>query len=211
MMEPLMTGPLMVQDLIFDFDGVIADTRDLLFDLFKDHAPDMSDEEFDAHFDGNVYEAPTIRFTHQAATRLHAAYCERLHRDHLAAARPSLRRLSAKHRMFIVSSGDERGITRVLQEANLRSYFTAVLGHNTHRSKVTKLHMIAKDFGVDLSQAIFITDTLGDVHEARTTGTCVIAETFGFHTRVRLERGAPHAIVDSWVEIEEAIVRFCPA
>ena len=178
----------MKNDIIFDFDGVIANTRDILFALFREFDSTISDEDFGAHFDGNVYEEPRIKFTREAAA-------------HIA----PVKRLQANHRLFIISSGEERGIKSVLENAGIKDHFEAIYGHNTHTSKIAKFEKIRDEFDVVLKDVIFVTDTLGDVREAKTLGVKTIAETFGFHNRARLKQGAPYVILDTWLEIENEI------
>ncbi|MFK7937898.1 MAG: HAD family hydrolase [Roseovarius sp.] len=201
----------MTPDLIFDFDGVIADTRDALFAMFQDFVPDITPEDFAAHFDGNVYDSPRIKFTKDEAARLHDAYCERLTVEQLSRAVAPIRRLTTMHRLFIISSGDERGIARVLKGAGIHGCFQAVYGHNTHTSKVAKFKMIRDQFNLRFDNAVFVTDTLGDLHEAHAVSLTTIAETFGFHDRGRLEQGAPHMIVDTWEALETAIAGLGPS
>ena len=49
--------------IIFDFDGVLADTADFNKNLTKEVGHDVSEEEFKAHHDGNVMEQPRIPST----------------------------------------------------------------------------------------------------------------------------------------------------
>ena len=110
--------------------------------------------------------------------------------------------------MFIISSNEERGIHSVLESAGIKDCFEAVYGYNTHKSKIFKFEMIRDKFNVVLEDAVFITDTLGDVKEAKKLNIKTIAETFGFHNRERLEQGDPYIIVDTWDEIEEEIQKL---
>ncbi|MEO0749423.1 MAG: HAD-IA family hydrolase [Pseudomonadota bacterium] len=197
----------MQKDLIFDFDGVIADTRDMLFNLFLDYHPTLSDEDFLAHFDGNVYEEPRVKFTPENADHLNDQYCQRIDVSQVLASIDPIKRLSAHNRLFIVSSGDERAINQVLDEASVGHHFAAIFGHNTHRSKVAKFEMIRDKFGASLNQALFVTDTLGDVREAKKIGLTTLAETFGYHDRQRLSQGSPWDIVDTWPDVERAVER----
>lgn len=195
----------MTEVVIFDFDGVIADTRAGLFALFKKHSPDMSDEDFCAHFDDNVYEKPRIKFSRDAAAQMHEDYCNMLTPEHVIAAIGPIRRLHSEYRLFIISSGDERGIDCVLKAAGIKQCFYAIYGHNTHTSKVVKFEKIRDRFEVSLERTVFVTDTLGDIREAARMGVATIAGTFGFHSRERLQKGSPYAIAESWDDVEAAI------
>lgn len=48
--------------LIFDFDGVIADTFELNKKFSRESGHEFTEEDFLAHHDGNVYENPRIQF-----------------------------------------------------------------------------------------------------------------------------------------------------
>jgi|GEM_PF-4406926 len=74
---------LMKKAIIFDFDGVIADTGDILYALSLEFDPSLSEEDFKAHHDGNVYEEPRIKFTPEGAARLYDEYCNRLSVSHV--------------------------------------------------------------------------------------------------------------------------------
>ena len=141
---------------------------------------------------------------------MHDEYCIRLGIEHVEAAIAPIGRLHASYRLFIISNGEERGINNVLETVGVKDHFEAIYGHNTHKSKVAKFEKIRDEFSVVLDDAIFITDTLGDVREAKKLGVRTIAETFGFHNRERLKQGRPYAIVDTWDEIEGEIRQLLP-
>jgi beta-phosphoglucomutase-like phosphatase (HAD superfamily) len=49
--------------LVFDFDGVIADTAEINKQSSRDTGHIFTEEDFLAHHDGNVYEKPRIQYT----------------------------------------------------------------------------------------------------------------------------------------------------
>ena len=62
------------------------------------------------------------------------------------------------------------------------------MGGDIHRSKVAKIQMILKKHGIKPAEAIFITDTLGDMREAIKCGVLSIGVTWGFHEKERLQK-----------------------
>ena len=194
-----------LKHIVFDFDGVIADTFDILYALSLECDPGISDEDFSAHHDGNVYEEPRIKFTPESSAYLYDEYCKRLSPSHIKEAVEPIKRLASKYRLFIISSNEERGIHSILKTSGISDCFKATYGYNTHKSKIVKFEMIRDKFGVNLDEIVFVTDTLGDVKEANKLGIKTIAETFGFHNRERLSQGNPFKIVDTWEEIENEI------
>jgi len=93
--------------LVFDFDGVLADTYNLNKELSKRVGHDVSHEDFKAHHDGNVFEKPKIPFTPESSEKFHLLY-----RDEIQTVRPffsseNLQSLSDKYTLYIISSSRE--------------------------------------------------------------------------------------------------------
>ena len=195
----------MIQNLIFDFDGVIADTFDVNWALSQEHDTEATMEDFLAHHDGNVFAEPRIKFDPARVHLFYAEYFNRLQPSHIENSKDSLQRLGKDYDLFIISSNSEAAIVNVLEKAGVGSLFTRIMGEETHKSKVEKFKILMDQYGVTASNTVFVTDTLGDIHEAHKVGIRTIAETFGFHNRERLSLGKPFKIADSWKEIEETI------
>jgi len=187
--------------IIFDFDGVIADTNDVNFALAKALHPEITREDFIAHHDGNVYEEPRIPFTDATSVAYRAQYHAALSESHIARAHEPVVQLAERYALYVVSSSSEDAIRAVLEPSGLASKFARIMGYETHTSKIEKFSMLMREHGVTTDNAVFITDTLGDIREASKVGLTTIAETFGFHDRERLLIGQPHAIADSWDEV----------
>jgi phosphoglycolate phosphatase-like HAD superfamily hydrolase len=61
--------------------------------------------------------------------------------------------------------------------------------------------MILKKYNITKENCLFITDTLGDLLEARKIGIRAIAFASGFHEKERLEKGNPINIVSSFEKL----------
>jgi len=195
----------MVKNLIFDFDGVIADTSDINWALSQEHDTTATYEDFLAHHDGNVFEEPRIKFNPETLHLFYSEYVNRLTPSHLALSIEPLKRLALAHSLYVISSNSEKAIKNVLEKSEILNLFSGIMGVETHPSKIEKFKMLMQENGVTIENTVFVTDTLGDVKEAHKVKIRTIAETFGFHDRNRLELGNPFKIVDSWDEIEKAI------
>ena len=194
-----------LQNVIFDFDGVIADTFDINWALSQEHDETATLEDFLAHHDGNVFSEPRIKFRPERVHLFYSEYRNRLLPSHVERASEPLKRLGETHSLYVISSTSEQAITEVLELAGLLTYFTRIMGVETHKSKVEKFKLLTNEYGITPNNSIFITDTLGDIREAHKVGIRTIAETFGFHDRKRLELGHPFRIVNSWDEIESTV------
>lgn len=214
---------MMLKNIIFDFDGVVVDTYDLVFKIFEDYSEincgrgknvsnrgayaseckNLTNEAFQDFFNGGI----TDNFKREPDEMkkfieyLFKEYANRLKSQYIYKdAKDGLRQLFEKYKLFLVSSNSEIVLNRFLQENKL-DVFDKILGFETHTSKVEKLEMLENDFGISVENSIFVTDTLGDVVEAHEIGCKVLAVTFGYHSRERLKKGKPEWIVDLWSEV----------
>ncbi|MCB9810937.1 MAG: HAD-IA family hydrolase [Candidatus Nomurabacteria bacterium] len=189
--------------LIFDFDGVIGDTFEFNYEIIKELHPEVQESRYRIdHHMGNVYENPSVSFTKETKESFFKQYSERLTADHIKNFLPHVEKLYSKYAMHIVSSNSESAISRVLEDAGIRDYFGHVLGKETHESKVEKFKHLAQMEGIRLREALFITDTLGDLNEANKVSLVSYAVSFGYHPDYILKKGHPKEIFSSW---EEAI------
>ena len=61
--------------------------------------------------------------------------------------------------------------------------------------------MLFEKYDLKPDDCVFITDTLGDILEAKKVNVRSIAVTFGFHDQERLKRGEPLHLVSDFAEI----------
>jgi phosphoglycolate phosphatase len=195
----------MIRHLIFDFDGVIADTFDMNWALIQEHDEAATVDDFIAHHDQNVFEDPRIKFKPERVEEYHSEYRKRLTPSHIEKATGPLRRLGAQYQLYVVSSNGEKAINAILEQSGTSELFARIMGAETHKSKAEKFRMLMAEYAVTPENALFITDTLGDIREAHRVGLRTIAETFGYHDRARLALGEPYRLVDTWDELERAI------
>lgn len=201
-----------MRSIIFDFDGVIADTFDIALQLSREmDGHPFTPEEYRRLFDGNLFAvADTMKLptfaTDERRRYFAKIYGERIHHGLVYPGMTDvLAHCAGRSLLHIVSSGGETVIRGVLAAANCEKYFDKILGFETHSSKVHKFRML----GVDENEAdnhLFITDTLGDLLEAKEVGMPAIAVSWGYHDASRLSRGNPRAIVHTPNELLKAIL-----
>ncbi|MEK9154423.1 MAG: HAD hydrolase-like protein, partial [Patescibacteria group bacterium] len=86
-----------------------------------------------------------------------------------------------------------------------------VMGADVHTSKSKKIEMVFKKYGITARKCVFITDTLGDMREAKSVGVGAIGVSWGFHARETLLQGEPFRIVAQPAEISPAISAYFAA
>ena len=196
--------------LLFDFDGVIVNTPDMILGVKKDLGTEISAEEYKKFYYGNVLEsvekAQKRSYTKNDQDTFFNLYEPRLQKlDPIPGMISTLIELSRSYTLAIISSTTNKPIENYLNLHNISDCFAFVLGADTHRSKVQKIMMSLDKLSVAPKDSVYITDTLGDIIEARKAGVEAIAVTWGFHDRDTLAKGEPKCIVNDAAELTERI------
>lgn len=194
--------------LVFDFDGVIVNTFDMCLKLTQMYDPECTADEYRALMTGNIYETLALKVRNKEAREKF---------DFFSYYSPQVLELPLVNdikatleipntKKVIVSSTTSEPIRKYLEKHNLSGYFEQILGSDIEKSKVIKLQQVLNEYP-DL-KPVFITDTLGDILEARKVGIQSIAVTWGYHKEEMLKTGKPLAIVHSVEELLQAIKTF---
>lgn len=202
--------------VLFDFDGVIADSYDVAWDTARKLCARITDSEYRTMFEGNVYErhgemmaqehGPECRHDMDWFSEYTPAFEEHSHL--FAGMREVIERLSHKYMLIIVSSTITSPIQGFLEKHHIGRYFSEVMGADVHTSKREKISMLFEKYQTSASECVFVTDTLGDMHEAKAAGVDAIGVSWGFHSRETLSKGEPFRIVEKPAKIISAIADY---
>ncbi len=196
-----------MKKIVFDFDGVVVNTREMVFEIFKQVYPKMAMEHFLNYFNTGVDKNDGIGFDidDDFVEYFFREYDKQLGSRYLYDNIGSvLKNLSEKTELFIITGNSEEVVKKFLKKNDL-DVFRKILGYEIDTSKREKFKILKEKYSVRLEETVFVTDTLGDVMEGQKAGCRILAETFGYHDRVRLERGKPDWLVDSWGEVVEIL------
>lgn len=195
--------------VIFDFDGVIADTFSLCFKIV-DSREYITEPEYRRRFEGNVFDAKRkFKDPNTTLESFDAHYAPEVMKcETFKGIADAIKALSEKYTLVIVSSTDTVSIDSYLKSVNLRHYFKEILGSDVDRSKVKKIQTVLKDYKAEPADAIFITDTLGDIKEGDHCEVESIAVTWGYNHAEVLKRGRPYAIVNEPAELVQKVTEF---
>ena len=199
-------------NLLFDFDGVIVNSFDLAYELSVRDRAQLTKDGYRRFFEGNIYaqaQGSKYLVPNALSDEWFAHYGELLLRYQCVTGVPELiADLSTRYRLFVVSSSYTDSIREFLHAHNLGTYFTDCYGGDIEPSKSVKIKMIENDYNITPANSIFITDTLGDIKEARLAAVAAIAVTWGYHDAGTLRSGNPYALVDSPQELAAAIAKY---
>ena len=190
--------------IIFDFDGVLIDTLSICFSLNEEIHKDLSLKEYKSFFEGNIYN--NVKRFDGTPKNYRSDFDEQYKIKTRELKVPQelkviLQDLSLKYTLVIISSTPTPSIKGILDHENILLYFKDILGSDVHKSKILKIQMIFKKYNLSSKDIVFITDTLGDIKEAKKCDVKSIAVTWGFHDKSILEKGNPFRIIDNPQEL----------
>ena len=199
--------------LLFDFDGVIVDSLSVAYRLIEGMNPGLSLEEMLLLYEGNVreefdktLEEPKARTLVFDRDKFYPQYMETILSDGpIQGISKMLRDLSKTHELSIVSSSESGPIEQFLKEFSIRQHFGDILGGDKEPSKIRKIEMVCEKHGSTPTDCLFITDTLGDIREAREAGTSSIGVSWGYHSVETLQMDSPTVIVNHPDEIIDRV------
>ncbi|MBP6884694.1 MAG: HAD family hydrolase [Candidatus Pacebacteria bacterium] len=200
--------------IMFDFDGVLVDTLGICHTLGRELNEGISLEEYRNYFDGNVFEVMN-EHTKNGTRKFDSieVFEKKYAHETRTLTVPSeikilLANLAKTSVVTVVSSTPSNTISEILRREGLGDYFNDIMGSDIHKSKVEKIKMLLEKYKKNGSATIFITDTVGDIKEARECNVPAIAVTWGYHERERLIKTEPFATVDTVPELASTIEKY---
>lgn len=196
--------------IFFDFDGVIADTVNLSHRTYNSIWEPVTLEEYTGFFNGNIYDAGSVSKTLQDGRSLEEYFA--LYHPHILeqvlfpGVKEVLKSIYDNYPLlFIISSNSERIIGEYMMHHGLNSYFKKILAAETHTKKTVKMMNILEEYEAKPSDAVIVTDTLGDIKEATSISIGSIAVTWGFHDKINLLKGNPYKLIEVPEHLPDAI------
>lgn len=215
-----MASPPRACAVVFDLDGTLVQTRIASWTIFeqvnRNHGLGVdSPEEFFALFRGNIFASLASRCRDEAhAAEVKQEFLTLLRRDYAPPLVPGMRdvvrRLAAECTLAVMSSNAMAVLRRVLVDNDIAYCFAHVFGGDVAPDKRAAIRGFLADSGSgfgrrcsagydeghvhcvpDASSTVLVTDTAGDVRDAREVGIRVIGVTWGMHSADELlEAGA---------------------
>lgn len=200
---------MMIKVIICDFDGVIINEFQTHYELARKQITDLTEKEFKRLFEGNVHSE--IEKLKNRDTGFDMKYYFNEHKKTVLIKpkiRSIIKKLSGKYILGIISSAKESGAIECIRNSGLGGIFSFVYGLETHKLKTEKFNLVLENFSVSKGECIFVTDTLGDVFEAKKVGIETIVVDYGYHERETLLKGKPLEIISNLSELSEVLERY---
>jgi phosphoglycolate phosphatase len=192
--------------VLFDFDGVIADSLDVFHPVFATMCAELGyaslapREAFLKLFEGNAIlrlmrHGFTLRKLRQFGEQFRPLIEEANARVPVFDGMPQVfNDLAARFPLYVVTSNSSEAIRDFLARHNMTGTLD-ILGADHEVSKVKKIKTVVKRHRD--CQPYYIGDTKGDMREARRAGAVAVAVAWGWHTVDKLKEGRPAHIVES--------------
>lgn len=183
----------MIQSIIIDFDGVVVDSFEMCLRGMNEIGNSLTAENYRKQFSGNIFEVQEKEGTVDEG--FNAIYAKNILECDLRKGIVEVVEYLASKNIFlgIISSSPESSIRPFLKKHSLEIYFSFVWGEETSKKKSEKFELFLQSFDYVAESVVFITDTAGDVREAREKQIKSVAIEGGFQTREQLEESRPHA------------------
>jgi len=194
--------------IIFDYDGVIADSKEIFMRYFLEgcrrYGVDITtEEEFLRLYEGNIYES-MLSLGLSREKILSVVYYMRRglleNKDRIrmfSGIGEIIKELSSRP-LFIVTSNDTELVRNFLKSWHI-DFFEDIIGSDREASKVKKIKSIMEKY--PSSRYYFIGDTVGDIMEGRKAGVKTVAVTWGWHDEERLAKAKPDYMVKNPPEL----------
>ncbi|HVO89639.1 MAG TPA: HAD-IA family hydrolase [Casimicrobiaceae bacterium] len=213
-----------VRLLVFDWDGTLADSTDIIAGVLQSACRDLGcpvpDDEAARHViglglaDALRHAAPTLQ--QDEIPRLSALY-----RHHYLAREPEielfegahdlLARLARRGHLLGIATGKTRaGLDRALARHELAALFHATRCADESPPKPDPAMLVHVMSALDVlaAETIMIGDTTHDLEMARRAGVRSIAMAHGAHAAEKLRALQPVGLVQSLRELDELLVRL---
>ncbi len=201
------------KNIIFDFDGTIADSLRSGIDLFntihhKYKLPFITEDDIEEFRNEGVFALKKRLKVPFYRIPLLIREIRMLIKGEIDAVHPFpgipefLTNLKKQgYNLSILTSNSEENVNRFIENHNLQ-LFTDIHGGSGLFNKHKKLKQFMKSLGATKSNSIYIGDEVRDIVSARKLGIPMIAVSWGYNTREILLRYHPEFIVDTIDELE---------
>lgn len=192
--------------IIFDYDGVLADTLDDLIHFGQQACEQLGVKHTVTQADlsnlevmsfatyGRACEVPEHLVDEFVKISLNLFAEKKSPPAIFDGMREVIQHISSQHKLAIVTTNSSQNVNLFLTQHGLSNLFHAVYGVDTPGSKAHKIALAQERFGEE--SIYMIGDALSDVRAAKEAGVTSIAVTWGHQRLETLLRGEPDYVVE---------------
>ena len=205
--------------IYFDYDGVLVDSLDILFGLFRrswldlglgrepelrdlTHAPNLTFPDLAARLEIPRSRQPEY-LQHLLELQVNVAPIPPL----FPGVRQVLEKLSQDYRLCVVSASARSSIARTLDAHRVATRFERICGAEDGESKSAIIASLDRESELADGRSIMVGDTAGDIRQGRRAGALTVAVTWGYQDVDRLLAEKPDFLADSPQDIASVVAQ----
>lgn len=195
--------------LIFDYDGVIVDSLDIIWDCFnkinKKYKlfPFKNKNELTRLWGENEFlSVSKFKIPGVDLAKFYKEWVDLLLVNNekvkpFPGLKSILEKLSKDNHLTIISSNDDEVISDFLKRNDLFEYFDLILGTKRGKRKGEKVKLALKKFKIPEDRTYFITDAIGDLKEVKDFEIKTVAVAWGYHGKSKLQKENPDFLIET--------------
>jgi phosphoglycolate phosphatase-like HAD superfamily hydrolase len=202
----------------FDYDGVLADTLNLVVDFAHAFCHGRHDRETLIRLLNELNDVTFPEFAKVCDITDIDAFCAGIaeelgHRGGEVTLFPGMAEVvtnvSGHHRVAIISASPGAVIEAVLQREQLTNCVSDILGANAPGSKSDKLKALRNNSAAPREDSlVMIGDSVSDIRQAKLADALSIGVTWGWQSAERLSAEEPTHLVDSPQQLGKLLARL---
>jgi len=201
--------------IIFDFDGVLADTLDDMLNFAQAVCVELGYDRIPIPADLDALETMSFveygkqlgippHLAGEFATRCLQRFIDKPYPPKIFAGMAQVvEQLSPRHTLAIVTGNTTRAVENFLSENNIRQFVSAVFAVDQPGSKVEKIMKAKSQLTTENEAVYYVGDAVSDVHAARQVEVKSVAVSWGHQSLSKLINAQPDHIVHAPREIIE--------
>ena len=172
--------------IIFDFDGVIVDSWKHSYEMNLRNWPNLKPEQHKTFFNGNIHEeiaklGPSVQSQEERDAWMSEVYFPtKINLPIFMGIDAVIKNLYSLGYTLVINTSADTESTKKFLIKNKIDCFDAVYGTEISKDKKVKFEKILDHYEVCGADVLFITDTVGDVLDAKDFGMRTILVTYGY-------------------------------
>lgn len=215
---------MLIKNIIFDFDGTLADTSPLILQTMQEamkqmNLPVRTEKECRATIGLRLEEIAAVLWSDRPRigdeyARTYRRIFDRLKRPLSVSCFPgvneTMHRLhDAGVKMAIASSRSHKSLDEYVEQFGLGDCFSMIVGGNdveNGKPAADPVVKIADALGWNVSETLTVGDAAVDILMGKTAGTKTCAVTYGNGTIAELEAAAPDYIISEFGDLSGLVI-----
>jgi len=210
------------KNLILDFDGTLADTKESILQTMKFVAYTLDIENYDETTIENLIGLPLKTSFVKAfaldeklipeATSVYRNHYNEIAIDTISlfdGVKDSLSDLHLKGlNLTVASSKGKEALIKILKKQNIYNFFKFVGGEEDAKNKKPSpdiVHLIMDKYNYSPNECLVVGDTIFDIEMGQSANVDTCGVTYGNNTREKLETQKPNYIIDNFRSLTEIV------